>query len=122
MLAASTRLRDGDGTGLWALTENACPSPLAGITGWWPYRHPDFLEASELLFALSEAHWGRGLAVEAGIAMLEYARDTLGWHQAQASTRLGNNASIRTLLRLEFVEAEIVGGPAGALRIFRRTL
>jgi ribosomal-protein-alanine N-acetyltransferase len=122
MLATSARLRDADGTGLWALAENARPSTLAGIVGWWPYRHLDFPEVSELLFALSEAFWGRGLAMEAGTAMLGYARDTLGWRQAQASTSLGNNASIRTLWRLDFSEAEIVRGLAGALRIFRRAL
>ena len=107
---------------MWTLAENARPSTLAGIVGWWPYRHLDFPEASELLFALSEAHWGRGLAMEAGNAMLDYVRDALGWRQAQASTNLGNNAAIRTLWRLDFSEVEIVRGLAGALRIFRRAL
>jgi ribosomal-protein-alanine N-acetyltransferase len=122
MLTASVKLRDTDGARLWALAENARPSTLIGIVGWWPYRHLDFPEASELLFALSEAHWGRGLAVEAGAAMLDYARDRLGWHQAQASTNLGSIAAIRTLWRLDFSEAEIVRSRNGALRIFRRRL
>lgn len=122
MLVTSVQLHDADGTGLWTLAENARPSTLVGIIGWWPYRHLDFPETSELSFALSEAHWGRGLAMEAGAAMLDYARDTLGWRQAQASTSLGNNAAIRTLWRLDFSEAEIVRGLAGALRIFRRSL
>lgn len=122
MLVTSVRLRDADGTGLWTVAEDARPSTLVGIVGWWPYRHLDFPETSELLFALSEAHRGRGLATEAGNAMLDYARDTLGWSRAQASTNLGSIAAIRTLWRLEFNEAEIVRSRAGALRIFRRAL
>jgi len=123
MLAASQRLRDASGEGLWAILENARGWALAGVAGLWPYRRIDTAPpVHELVFALGEDCWGRGLATEAGGALLGYARDTLGWRTAQASTNAGNTASVRTLIRLDFFEAETVPRQSGPLRIFRRTL
>lgn len=111
------------GRGLWAIQESARGWTLAGVAGLWPYRHVDIAPpVTELVFALDEGCWGRGLANEAGGALLGYAPDMLGWQTAQASTDFGNNASIRTLTRLDFVQAEVVPEQGGLLRIFRRTL
>lgn len=123
ILATSQRLRDASGEGLWAILENARNWALAGVTGLWPYRHVDPApQVGELVFALDEGCWGRGLAMEASSALLGYARDMLGWRTVQASTHFGNNASVRTLTRLDFVETGLVPGQVCALRIFQRTL
>lgn len=123
MLATSQRLRAASGEGLWAILENARGWTLAGVAGLWPYRHVDLAPpAAELVFALDEGCWGRGLANESCGALLGYARDMLGWQTAQASTNFGNNASVRTLTRLDFVECGAVPAQGGPLRVFRRTL
>ncbi len=123
MVATSLRRHADAGTGLWALMRNARPGLLAGCVGLWRYERDTATEApEELVFALCETHWGSGYALEGGTALLAHARDALGWYQACASTDLGNNASIRTLWRLGFVEAGLAQGPNGALRRFRRVL
>lgn len=118
MIATSRQLQRDSGTGLWALRrrlDEAC----VGIAGLWP------LEKSttcELAFALGCAHWGKGLAMEAGAAVVEYARTHLGWTTLRASTDPGNCASIRTLLRLDFHHLAFVSGPTGPLRVFQCAL
>jgi [ribosomal protein S5]-alanine N-acetyltransferase len=116
LLDSSERQFRESGTGIWALRTHDndrmigffCLSPLI-------VEHE-----KELGFALSSVHWGKGYATEAGVALIDYVREHLGWERLQASTDLGNNRSILTLWRLDFVESALIRGPAGPLRVFKR--
>ena len=66
---------------------------LAGISGFWRFEHgPGRRSTDELVFALDESCWGRGLALEASQAVLRHVRDGLGWDEASASADDGNLA------------------------------
>ncbi|MEM8559402.1 MAG: GNAT family protein [Bacteroidota bacterium] len=90
--------------GLWAicLREDAGlqGAQFIGCGGFWPFHDPPRLE---LLLSLSPAWHGRGLATQAGSALLTYARDVIGMTEVLASTDAPNEASRRLLERLEFV-------------------
>jgi [ribosomal protein S5]-alanine N-acetyltransferase len=115
----SAMLYEMAGTGLWRMSESGADEKIIGVVGFMRFHEPP---VSELIFAVDEGCWGRGMAVEAGRAMLGYARDTLGWVVAQASTDLENKASVRTLRSLGFTEVYTMHGPVAPLRIYRRAL
>ncbi len=70
-----------------------------GYTGLRPL--PDRTSAFELLYALHPKFWGRGLATEAGQAVLDWGfRDLLDMTEAIALIRSGNKASIRVAEKL----------------------
>ncbi len=111
------------GAGLWLAFEIARPQAPAGLAGFWRFeqgggRPP----VDELVFALDESCWGRGLATEASRAVLGYARDVLGWTEARASADDGNLASARTLVRIGFREYGQAFRPGSVLRLFRKPL
>lgn len=119
MVAGSQERFAGYGVGLWLAFEIARPSAPAGIAGFWAFEHA---AQDELVFALDEACWGRGLAAEASQAVLGYARDALGWIEARASIDDGNLASARTLARLGFRENGQAVRAGDVLRLFRKPL
>ena len=123
-MAVESRQRFEDcGAGLWAVFEIASPDKLAGISGFWRFEHgPGRRSTDELVFALDESCWGRGLALEASQAVLRHVRDGLGWDEASASADDGNLASARTLARLGFREHGHALRPGGLLRLFHRPL
>jgi ribosomal-protein-alanine N-acetyltransferase len=94
--------------GLWALRLKDQAS-IAGFAGVWPFLDPPEFE---LLYGVGEPHWGRGLAVEASRAVLDYCRDALGVTTVRASTDAANTASVRVLDKLGFmrVRRDTVGG------------
>jgi [ribosomal protein S5]-alanine N-acetyltransferase len=119
MIASSRDFRARDGTGLWTMRMGSRPQAVIGFVGFWPFHEPPICELS---YALDIRYWSRGLASEAGAAMLLYARERLGWRSVQASTNQGNAASIQVLKRLGFTETGIVPAQPAALTIFRRQL
>ena len=84
--------------GLWAARLQR-EAAIAGFAGIWPFREPPEFE---LLYGVAEAYWGRGLAVEASRAVLEYCGDALSMTTMRASTDAANIASVRVLDRLGF--------------------
>ena len=62
--------------------------------------------AVELGYWISRAHWGRGIATEAGKALIDIAR-TLGLRRLEASHFLDNPASGRVLEKLGFIPTGI---------------
>jgi RimJ/RimL family protein N-acetyltransferase len=82
--------------GLWGLYLPSAPN-LIGFCG---LRRADVVPEPELLFGLSEIHWGRGLATEAARAVLQYAISDLGLEAIGAATDVLNVRSIRVLDRL----------------------
>jgi [ribosomal protein S5]-alanine N-acetyltransferase len=87
---------DAHAFGLWGLYAIGS-SELLGFCG---LRLADVVPEPELLFGLTEAHWGRGLAAEAARAVLGYAFDDLRLTAVGAATDAGNVASARVLDRL----------------------
>jgi ribosomal-protein-alanine N-acetyltransferase len=96
VIARSTRTFQTSGWGLWSLRLAEEP-PLIGVCGLTPFEHG---EGVELLYSLTPAHWGQGLATEAATAVLTHAFDTLTLPEVLATTDDANTASIRLLTRL----------------------
>jgi ribosomal-protein-alanine N-acetyltransferase len=72
----------------------------AGLIGQCGLNHlPDGSDV-ELLYALSRASWGRGLAIEAGRAALEHGFGPVGLERIVAVTRPEHRASRRVMERL----------------------
>jgi RimJ/RimL family protein N-acetyltransferase len=72
----------------------------AGCAGLRPYRSEDRIY--ELGFHLRPEHWGRGLAEEAGRALIRYAFETIGAKALFAGHHPENHASRRVLAKLGF--------------------
>lgn len=71
-----------------------------GCGGLRPYRPED--QIYELGIHLRPAYWGRGLAVEAGQAVIRYGFETLGAKGLFAGHHPGNAASRRLIEKLGF--------------------
>ncbi|MFE3057980.1 GNAT family N-acetyltransferase [Nocardia sp. NPDC059239] len=97
--------------GLWALRERNGGSLLgtAGLRGLGG--GPDL----EIVYSLTPARWGRGLAVEAAAAVLDYAFDTLGLDRVLAEIDEGNTASRAVVERLGMRPYETVQGVLGPM-------
>lgn len=108
LVEESVRLARDEGTGLWGARLHGA-SELIGFCGFWYFRDPPELE---LLFALAEPHWGRGLATEMAAAMLRHGFDTLGFTRTAGSTDAANVASARVMEKagMRFVRRATVGG------------
>lgn len=86
------------GFGLWLVELNAGSLPI-GMCG---LLKRDSLPAPDLGFALLEAYWGQGLALEAATASLVYAQETLALQQLLAIAKPMNHRSITLLEKLGF--------------------
>lgn len=84
------------GYGLWRVELRDGGEPI-GICG---LLRRDTLPDPDLGYAFLQRHWQRGYAVEAGDAVLRYARDALALPQVLAIVSPGNAASIKVLERL----------------------
>jgi RimJ/RimL family protein N-acetyltransferase len=71
--------------GCWALTGISMFSVIEKASGLWIGRigpwQPDGWPGTEVGWSLHPAAWGRGYAVEAASAALDYAFDALGWDE-----------------------------------------
>ncbi|HYE94743.1 MAG TPA: GNAT family N-acetyltransferase, partial [Rubricoccaceae bacterium] len=85
-----------EGFGLWALREKDAPA-LVGFGGYWHFREPP---ERELILGLAPAHWYRGLATEAGRALIRHAFEGLGFDEVRGSADAANTPSIRLMERL----------------------
>lgn len=65
-----------------------------------------------MIVGLDRAWWGRGLAVEAGRALLRHGFHVLGFDGIRGSTDVANVASVRMLERMGMARerVETVGG------------
>ena len=88
-----------DGVGLWRLSLRAgdLEGETVGLVGFRDFFEPAQLQ---LMYALHPRGWGRGLATEAGRAMLELAFARLGHAQVVGATDPPNVASVRVMERL----------------------
>lgn len=96
ILRRSGELFAREGFGLWSIRIEDFPE-LCGFGGYWYFREPPELE---LLLGLGPAHWNRGLATEAGVALIRHGFDALGFGEVWGSTDAPNERSIRLMRRL----------------------
>jgi RimJ/RimL family protein N-acetyltransferase len=96
------------GFGLWSIRERGEPA-LCGFGGYWHFRDPPELE---LILGLAPERWGKGLATEAGRALVRHGLDALGFAEVRGSTDAPNQRSRRLMERLgmRFERREVVGG------------
>jgi RimJ/RimL family protein N-acetyltransferase len=107
-LQISLKLFSESGYGLWAMRLIG-EEVLSGFCGYWFFHDPPELE---LIYAVSESHWGKGLVVEAARAVMEYGFAQLGFERIQASADAPNLASFRVMekLGMQFVKRGISDG------------
>ena len=59
---------------------------------------------AEVGYEIARRWWGRGLAPEAAAAVIRYGFSVFGLHRIEAGVLPGNDASVRVLQKLGFVE------------------
>jgi ribosomal-protein-alanine N-acetyltransferase len=85
----------------WAI-ELAEPLEMIGTVGLlrfdFEHRHAD------IGYEIARRCWNRGLATEAAGAVVQYGFSVLGLHRIEAGVLPGNDASVRVLQKLGFLE------------------
>jgi ribosomal-protein-alanine N-acetyltransferase len=85
----------------WAI-ELVEPNEMIGTVGLlrfdFEHRH------AELGYDIARRWWGRGFAAEAAGAVIRYGFSILGLHRIEAGVLAENNASVRVLEKLGFIE------------------
>lgn len=97
-----------NGFGLWRVILKAAGEPV-GMSG---LVKRDGLDDPDIGYAFLERHWGRGYAQEAGVAVLEYARNILNIPKIVAVTSLDNAASAAVLEKIGLTFAGEIQLPA----------
>jgi RimJ/RimL family protein N-acetyltransferase len=88
------------GYGLFALTVRETGA-LIGFTGLaTPTFLPEILPSVEIGWRLGRAHWGRGLATEAALAVRDHAFAELGLARLVSIHQVGNDASAHVMHKL----------------------
>ena len=90
------------GYGMFALAEKESGK----VVGFCGLVHPDGQEEPEVKYAFLRSHWGRGLATEAVLGLINYGCTKHGLSRIIATTAPANVASHRVLLK-----AGLVHGP-----------
>ncbi|MEW6734932.1 MAG: GNAT family N-acetyltransferase [Acidobacteriota bacterium] len=107
-IAASMARFTEDGTGLWSVAQRG----IEAMIGFCGYRHFHEPPELELLYGISPAYWGRGLATEATRAMIRYGFEQIGLDLVKASADAPNTASFRVMEKagLQFEKRIMAGG------------
>ena len=90
--------------GAWAIQGFAMFSVVDKVSGRWigqigPWK-PEGWPGTEIGWAFCRASWGRGYAMEAGIAAIDWAFENLGWSEIIHSIHPDNRASQALAQRL----------------------
>ena len=96
------------GFGLWSIRQRTVPM-LCGFGGYWYFREPPELE---LILGLGAEYWHHGLATEAGVALIRYGFEVLGFSEIRGSTDAPNERSQRLMQRLgmQYEKRAVVAG------------
>jgi RimJ/RimL family protein N-acetyltransferase len=81
----------------WAITLDDAVVGLIGLHSW-SHGH----RRAELGYDLARSQWGRGIAAEAGEAVIRHGFATMNLHRIEAHTIADNHRSVRLLRRLGF--------------------
>ena len=85
-----------NGFAMFSVIEKATGRWIGRVGPWMPEGWP----GSEIGWAVSREHWGRGFATEAASASIDWAFDQLGWTQIIHSIAPDNAASQRVARKL----------------------
>ena len=96
MVETNRRLFRDSRFGIWGVRERNSDQ-LIGFAGYWHFRDPPCLE---LLFGVEPNHWNRGIATESSRSVIRYGFEALNFQKIDASTDVGNTASITVLKKL----------------------
>lgn len=77
------------GYGFFSVEEKSTGQWVGRVGPWYPDGWPE----PEIGWTIAREHWGKGYASEAGLACVQYARDTLGWTQVIHAIIEGNHGS-----------------------------
>ena len=96
------------GFGLWSI----CPrrtQALCGFAGFWHFREPPELE---LILGLAPDYWHKGLATEAGLALIRHGFEALGFMVIRGSTDAANTKSVQLMQRLgmQYEKRDVAAG------------
>ena len=93
------------------------------LIGWCGLGPLDFDESEiELYFGLSTEHWGKGIATEAGVLMLDCGFRRLDLDRIVAVVQPGNVASKRVLGKLGMIYRKTVAGLDSEHRFYEGSL
>ena len=112
--------------GLWSLTDAAMFGVVEKASGEWIGRigpwHPLHWPTREVGWGLRKAYWGKGYALEAAAASLDYAFDELGWDSVTHLIADENVMSQKLAARLGSKPGEYVNLPGSLsdVRSFER--
>ncbi|MGA2079221.1 MAG: GNAT family N-acetyltransferase [Holophaga sp.] len=98
------------GHGLYLVQRKETAEPI-GMCGLLKRDH---LQDIDLGYAFLPEYWGRGYALEAARAVLDYGRTILGRREAFAIVSPGNARSIALLAKLGFAYAQDLAMPDGS--------
>jgi RimJ/RimL family protein N-acetyltransferase len=77
------------------------PADRSSFAGWWCLTPaPDDPRSAELGYRLRREAWGRGLATEGALALLDHGFGTVGLDRIWAQTMAVNTASLAVMSRL----------------------
>ncbi len=89
----------------WAITRRG-DDTLIGTCGYNTWmRHNN---CGEIGYDIAREHWGRGFATEAVAGMVGFGFDSMALNRIEADVVVGNDASVRVLLKNGFVEEGIL--------------
>ena len=114
-IETSRRSFDATGLGLWLIRDAAAGAAI-GFCGFWLFA--ELGPEQQLLYAFTAEASGRGLATEAGRALIAEARRQ-GMATIVSAVDEPNRASIRVLEKLGFEPSGSVPGAFGRTLLFR---
>ena len=95
------------------------------VVGFSGVKHVASLDEDELGYRFLPEYWGRGLATEAGAAVVDYARSTLGLGRLVALIHPDNVGSARVVGKLGFTlerQVDYAGLPGIPVDLYTRSL
>ena len=81
----------------WAIWYEGIVVGLMGLHSWHHHHR-----RAELGYDMARSHWGRGIALEAGRAVITFGFGPMALHRIEAHTIADNHRSVRLLERLGF--------------------
>lgn len=119
VVSASDALFESHGVGMWLVSESLSEHEHAQPIGFCGFRVFEELgREPQLLYALVEAHTGRGYATEIARTMSAYARDEAHFVSVTAAVDGPNVASIRVLEKVGFIRSGEAPGFFGTTVFF----
>ncbi|MBO9437001.1 GNAT family N-acetyltransferase [Ruegeria sp. R13_0] len=117
--------QDEDGLGLWVIETET--ETTAGLLGLMPVSGPLVAVPAmrggiEPTIALDPRFWGRGLARQALLAVIEYGRTELSLTELVAAVDAPNESSHRLMQTCGFEECGTTSGTAHDLILYKRLL